>query len=154
MFELSAEERLALATRVHKRAAGRCAVLGTGTYGGTVEEMAADVRAMGACCDAVVVVTCFLAKEEEDEAVWLRTAQQLIDLTPGIPLGTYECPVPYKRLLSPDAMGWLGRSGRFRFHKDTCCDMQVITAKIQAVGGGSFSFFNANVETLLPSLQA
>ena len=40
MFQLSAEERLALAQRVHSQAAGRCAVLATGTYGGTVEEMA------------------------------------------------------------------------------------------------------------------
>ena len=56
MFEMSMIERLAIATRVSQRVAGRCAVLSTGTYGGTIEKMAADVRAMAACCDAVVVV--------------------------------------------------------------------------------------------------
>jgi len=204
MFQLSADERLALAQRVHSKAAGRCAVLATGTYGGSVEEMAACINEMAKCCDAVVVVTAFLAAEDDDDEVWLANAQRLLDLTPGVPLGTYECPVPYKRLLSPHMMRWLRSSGRFRFHKDTCCDLAQINAKLVALseadesgggdggggegreggvggdrgeggeggeggsrqggggegggggggGGGGFSVFNANVETLLPSLLA
>ena len=187
MFELSAAERVKLAKYVHKQVRGRCAVMSTGTYGGTVEAMAKDVNEMGACCDAVVLVTAFLAAEEEDESVWLANAQKLLDLTPGVALGTCawrdiprrsptstlvlysldcpplapltdECPVPYKRLLSPNVMRWIAGSGRFHFHKDTCCEMDQIKQKLAAVAsapnGTSFSFFNANVETLLPSLIA
>ena len=160
MYELSPEERLELAERVHARAAGRCAVLATGTYGGSLEEMAETVKAMAARCDAVVVVTCFLAAEADDDAVWLSNAQRLLELTPGVKLGTYECPVPYKRVLSPEVMRWIASSGRFRFHKDTCCDLPQMQAKIAAVREAEaeaetseFAFFNANVETLLPSLE-
>ena len=161
MYELSPEERLELAERVYARAAGRCAVLATGTYGGSLEEMAETVKAMSTRCDAVVVVTCLLAAEADDDATWLGSARRLLELTPGVPLGTYECPVPYKRVLSPDVMRWMAGSGRFRFHKDTCCDLPQMQAKIGAVreaeaeaGTGGFAFFNANVETLLPSLLA
>jgi len=124
-----------------------------------MQEMAADVNAMAKCCDAVVVVTAFLAGQHEGEDVWLRNAKELLSLTPGVPLGTYECPVPYKRLLSADAMHFLAGSGRFHFHKDTCCNIPEMTAKLAAIkeaqsaSGGSFAFFNANVETLLPSLD-
>lgn len=58
-------------------------------------------------------------------------------------------------------MKWCADSGRFHFHKDTCCSMEQIRAKLAAIGvagGGSsaspFRFYNANVETLLPSVLA
>ena len=175
MFDLSPKERLDLATHVKKRVGKRGAVVGTGTYGGTIEEQAAFVNKMGKCCDAVVVNTATLVPQEADEAAWQAAAAKLLKLTGTVPLGLYECPVPHKRLLSPAMMKWCADSGRFHFHKDTCCSLVEISAKLAAVGalaaggrGGKrpakkqkkaepetpFRFYNANVETLLPSLMA
>lgn len=156
MYQLSPEERVALATRVVARAAGRVPVVASGTFGGSVGKQAAFVRRMRdeAGVDAVVVLSCQLAEEGESDDVWLANAERLLSLTGEAPLGLYECPVPYKRVLSPALMGWAARTDRFLFHKDTCCEAGPIAAKIAAVRGTGFRFFNANTATLLGSLEA
>ena len=155
MFALSNAERLALATHVKKRVGSRAVVVATGTYGGSIEEQAAFCNEIATCCDAVVVNTATLVPQAADEAAWKAAATRLLELTGSIQLGLYECPVPHKRLLSPALIGWCARTGRFHFHKDTSCSMEAIRAKLDAIGKGTpFKFYNANVETLLPSLRA
>jgi len=100
--------------------------------------------------DAVVVITSNLATKEESDEVWQANASKLLELT-TCPLGFYECPVPYKRLLTPEQLRWAASTKRFLFHKDTCCSKKQIEAKIAAIGdsaGTPFRFYNANVETL------
>jgi 4-hydroxy-tetrahydrodipicolinate synthase len=77
---------------VKKTADGRAKVVCGGTFGGSVEQMAEFVNEMGAIADAVVVLACQMAKQEEGEDVWKENVQKLLDLTPGIPLGLYEVP--------------------------------------------------------------
>ena len=43
-----------------------------------------------------VLVSMLAAKEESNE-VWIERCKKLIELTPGVPLGLYECPMPYHR---------------------------------------------------------
>ena len=131
---MTPKERLQLAERVYKKAANRVLVVSTGTYGpfGTgqihdyatagIEGQAAFVREISKYCDAVVVVTAFMDphKTGSDE-VWQKNTELLLKLTPGIPLGLYECPVPYKRLLSPKLLAWCAQTGRFLFHKVGWC---------------------------------
>ena len=155
MYELTDDERLAVARRALSRAAGRAQIVSVGTYGGPIEDQADFVLRMVECCDAVVVNTSALASEDEDDSVWRGRAEQLLSMTGDVPLGLYECPVPYKRLLTPELAEWCGRAGRFYFHKDTSCRMADIRAKLHRMRGGStLRFFNANVETLLPSVRA
>lgn len=161
MYNLTREERLALAKRVNKCVANhkktRKAVhVAVGTYGGSIEEQAAFVNKLNDHCDAVVVVTCFMDPDKEGDDVWRRNAEKLLSLTPGVQLGLYECPVPYKRLLSPELLAWCAQTGRFHFHKDTSCNRSEIKAKIEAiksVSGSPFRFFNANAETLQYSMD-
>ena len=154
-YHLSDEERLEIARHVMSRAGGRVLVVSTGNFGGTVEEQAEMVRKMSCCCDAVVIVTCHLALEGEGDDIWHANAARLLDLTPGVPLGLYECPIPYKRLITPSLMRWASSTGRFLFHKDTSCVMRQIADKVSAMGGRSscFRFYNANVETLVSSMS-
>jgi len=149
MYDLSEEERLELARIVKARANGRVPVVASGTFGGRIEEQAAFVNRMAKEVDAVVVITSNLATKDESDEVWLENAKQLLSLT-TCSLGFYECPVPYKRVLSPELLSWAAASGRFLFHKDTCCISEQIHAKVQAVAAGrsNFRFYNANVETL------
>ena len=155
MYALEEDERLALARRVVQRAAGRVPVVASGTFGGPVEAQAAFVKRMADTgVDGVVVIVNQLAEEAEGEAVWRRNAERLLDLTPDVSLGLYECPAPYHRLLSPEMLGWAAGTGRFLFHKDTSCRIGPIRAKIAAAQGTPFRFYNANTPTLLGSLQA
>ena len=56
MFKLNRDERLQLAQRVRTKAAGRVAVVASGTFEGTIEEKAEFVCEMGKIVDAVVVL--------------------------------------------------------------------------------------------------
>jgi hypothetical protein len=70
--------------------------------------------------------------------------------------GLYECPDPYKRLLSPELLRWAAGTGRFVFHKDTCCQSHEIREKIRAVKSvpdSPFRFYNANIATLAMSCE-
>jgi 4-hydroxy-tetrahydrodipicolinate synthase len=155
MYVLSPEERLALARRVVARSSGRVPVVATGTYGGPIEDQAAFVRQMaGTGVDAVVVITSQLAAAGEDEATFRGRCEALLERTAPVPLGLYECPVPYKRLLSPDTAGWLAATGRFLYLKDTSCDLAAIQAKIEAIDGTPLGLYNAHTPTALSSLAA
>ena len=155
MFHLTPAERLKIARQVVARVGGRVPVVASGTFGGEIEAQAASVRRMADTgVSAVVVLTNQLAEANDDDDQWLANADALLQSTTGIPLGLYECPAPYKRLLSPRVISWAAHSGRFVFHKDTSCDLNAIRAKIGAVGGAPFAFYNANTPTLLDSLLA
>ena len=92
----SAQARCGRGFKIRKRS-----ILRVGTFGGTVEEQADFVNKMAAEVDAVVVLTCQLAAEGEGEDVWKSNVERLLELTGDAPLGMYECPAPYLRLLSP-----------------------------------------------------
>jgi 4-hydroxy-tetrahydrodipicolinate synthase len=155
MYVLSPQERLALARRVVARSDGRVPAVATGTFGGTVEEQAAFVREMADTgVEAVVVITSQLAAVGEDEATFRARCEQLLAQTAPVPLGLYECPVPYKRLLSPETAGWLAATGRFLYLKDTSCDLGAIQAKVDAIEGTPLRLYNAHTPTGLSSLEA
>lgn len=155
MYVLNPEERLALARRVVARSDGRVPVIATGTYGGTIEEQAAFVREMAETgVDAVVAITSQLAGAGEDEATFRAHCEELLERTAPVPLGLYECPVPYKRLLTPEMAGWLGGTGRFLYLKDTSCDLDAIRAKVDAIEGTPLGLYNAHTPTALASLEA
>ncbi|XP_065840544.1 4-hydroxy-tetrahydrodipicolinate synthase-like isoform X2 [Oscarella lobularis] len=156
MYNLSDDEKVQLARHVKCRAAGRVPVVACGTFGGSVEEQAKFVIKISKEVDAVVVVVNQLAKEDEGDEIWKANVEELLRLTEDIPLGLYECPVPYKRYLTPELLCWLASTGRFLFHKDTVSLAEPIIQKLAALNKANvknFSFYNANVATLKLSLE-
>ena len=134
MYDLTNDERLSLAKFVVQKARGRVPVYACGTFGETVEEMSSFSISLHKDCgvSAVVVLCSMMAEEGEDEIVWRQNVEKYLSLMPKeIPLGTYECPLPYHRLLSPGMLGWVAAEGRFVFHKDTCCASDVIREKLK-----------------------
>jgi len=151
MYDLDHDERVRLAE--HVVSASDLPVVATGSFGESVEEQAAAVDEMAATgVDAVVVNVADVAPAEADEEAWLANARRLLDLTGDVPLGLYECPQPYHRLLDASTLGTLAETDRFVFHKDTCCDAGRIARRLAAVEDTPLSLFNANVPTLSVSL--
>ena len=154
MFHLDDIERLEVTRRVVQRSAGRVPVVATGTFGGPVDDQAAFVRRMADTgVSAVVVIVCLLADREENEDVLKRNMERLLERTDPIPLGLYECPTPYHRLISPGLFGHLGNTDRFLYHKDTVCNIEMLRPKIDAVRSTRLGVFNAHFETGLEGLR-
>jgi len=74
-------------------------------------------------------------------------------LPDDIKLGLYECPHPYKRLVTPKILDWCISTGKFRYMKDTCCDAKVIAERCAQLRGTGFTLLNANCQTLLETMR-
>ena len=83
--------------------------------------------------DAYVFISNQFAKENESEDVAKKNIEYLLDHIDGDMFGVYECPAPYKRLLSPELLKWCAETEKFAFLKDTCCDLDQLEAKCKAV---------------------
>lgn len=154
MHALTDEERLEVARTVVETAGDRVPVVATGTFEGSIDEQVRFVEAMaGTGVDAVVVNVSQLAARAESDREWRAKAEHLLDSTDA-PLGLYECPAPYHRLLSTDLLEWVAETGRFHFLKDTCSDPDRLRERIDAVEGTPVGLYNANAPTLLGSLRA
>lgn len=104
--------------------------------------------------DAVVLITNRMDIENTAEDKWISDTKRLIGaLDKKITLGLYECPSPYKRLLTPKMLEWVIETGRFAFIKDTCCDPETLESRAKLLQGTSLQSFNANGQTLLLSLR-
>lgn len=155
MFFLSLEERVKISEFVKKRAAGRVPVVTSGHISDSLEDQAKELTAIAETgADALILLTNRLAKEEESDEVWLENLKKLLEMIPkDIPLGFYECPYPYKRIISPKLLKWCADTGRFYFIKDTSCDIENMKAKLEVIKGTNLKLFNANTSTLLETLE-
>ncbi|CAG7610612.1 4-hydroxy-tetrahydrodipicolinate synthase [Paenibacillus solanacearum] len=154
MFFLRLEERVELARFVKKSVDGRIPVIASGHISDRLEDQIEEIESIARTgIDAFVMVTNRLAAADEPDLVWIRHAQTLLEKLPGIRFGLYECPYPYKRLLSPELLKWCASTGRFYFLKDTSCSLSDVSAKMKAVQGSELKIFNANSATLLESLK-
>lgn len=156
MFFLSLEERVELARFVKQQAGEGLQVIASGHISDSLADQVHELTQIGATgVDAVVLLTNRMGGPDVDDETWISNLDKLISQLPAqIPLGFYECPYPYKRVLTPAQIDWCRKSGRFYFLKDTSCDMANIQAKLDAIGGSQLKLFNANTSTLLQSLRA
>lgn len=155
MFYLSLKERVEIASFVVRKAAGRVPVIASGHISDSFEDQSIELNAMaGTGIDALVLITNRLAAQDESDDVFKRNLEQLLKRIPeSVALGFYECPHPYKRVISPELLNWCAQTGRFFFLKDTCCDVQTMKAKRNAVASAGLNIYNANTATLLETLK-
>ena len=155
MFFLSLEERVKIGEFVKKHADGRVPVVTSGHISDSLEDQAKELTAIaGTGADAVILLTNRLAKENESDEVWLENLKKLLEMIPkDVPLGFYECPYPYKRIISPELLKWCADTGRFYYIKDTSCDIENMKAKLEVIKGTNLKLFNANTSTLLETLE-
>ncbi len=155
MFYLSLDERVALAKAVVTAAAGRVSVVVSGHCADSIKAQAEEISKISAVgADAFVLVSNRLDLNNDGDDVWIANAEKLLGMIPPhIKLGIYECPKPYKRLLTERILQWCRKTGRFAFIKDTCCDPDMLAERLALLNGSGIKLFNANAQTLLHSLQ-
>ena len=115
MQYLSLEERVELAAFVKKAAADRVPVIASGHISESLEHQLAELTAIAATgVDGMVLVTNRLDARREGGAKFIDDLTWLLERLPTqIPLGLYECPAPYRRLLTDDELTFCAGTGRF-----------------------------------------
>ena len=155
IFFLSLEERVKLNRTVYEtmeeiaqNGGRRMTIVSSGHISDSIEEQAKELnRVAKSGTDALILITNRLASQDESDDIWIQNAEILLAMLPAdIALGLYECPYPYKRLLTPKILRWCLSTGRFRFIKDTCCDSAVIKERLAILSGSKLKLFNANWE--------
>ena len=156
MFFLSDAESLQLTRFVVDYVAGRVPVVASGhTACGLAQQIEQLGRIAETGVDSVIMISNrFAMPGESDEVVLANLKKITAAVTDKVGLGIYECPHPYKRLLSDDVVRWCAQSGRYTFIKDTCCQIATIRRRVELIQGTRLHIANANGQTLLASLQA
>jgi 4-hydroxy-tetrahydrodipicolinate synthase len=156
MFQLSNEERLLIVKHTLKVANGKVPVVAVGNFGTTIAEQADFVyKIYDTGVKAVIIVTSLVAEENESDKVFDERIFELFKMTGIIPLGFYECPEPYKRVLTAEQLEKFVTTGRIIYHKDTCLDIELIKEKLKATNGvDSFGLYDAYAVNAVASLEA
>jgi 4-hydroxy-tetrahydrodipicolinate synthase len=154
MYQLSGQERLLLTQTVVKQSRGRVPVVATGTFSNHLQTNVDFIKKLyDSGVAAVILISGILVTNNEPEDLLKSGIEKIMEQTEGIPLGLYECPLPYKRLVSPELIQWLAQTGRFVYHKDTSCHTGSLQKKLQATAGSIFGLYNADTPTALYSLE-
>lgn len=156
MFSISEDERLELTRHIVKYVNGRVPVVATGSFGLTLEDKSEFTKQIyDTGIDAVILITGHFAKVGETDEVLLRNFDKLFGLTGSIPLGIYECPAPYKRILGADVFKQLLEADRLVYHKDTSILPENVKAKLEvAKGNDKLEFYDAHTPNAEFSLRA
>ncbi|KFX04367.1 dihydrodipicolinate synthetase [Pectobacterium betavasculorum] len=156
MLFLSLPERVALARFVVEKVNGRVPVIASGHVSDDIEEQIHELRAMSETgIDALVLVTNHLDPHNQGSEVFYATLNRLLAaLPPDIPLGLYECPAPYRRLLSDEELNYCAQTSRFVVLKDVSCDLPTVIHRVALTAGTPLNIINANAAIAFEAMKA
>lgn len=152
MHYLSEREKVDIGRCVVESCAGRIPVVASGHTSPNPDEQKRGIDAMMKTdVDAYVLVSNALDPQNRGEETFEANIQSIFDAFPEVDFGIYECPSPYKRLLSTEFIKRHAGGGRLVFIKDTCCDKERIRERLEASKGTPLKLFNANAATFYDS---
>ncbi len=156
MFSITEDERLELTQHIVNYVDGKAPIVATGSFGLTIEDKAEFTKKIyDTGVDAVIMITGHFAKVDEGDNVLLGNFDKMFQLTGDIPLGMYECPAPYKRIIGPDIFKKLLSADRMVYHKDTSITHENVKAKLDILKetGSQLEFYDAHTPNASFSLQ-
>ena len=155
MFALTEEERLSITRHVVRHVSGAMPVVASGSFGESLEakaEFAQKIYQTG--INAVIMISGHFAGKKESDDVLISRFEKFFDLTGDIPMGTYECPRPYKRIITPSVFSYLLAGKRVIYHKDTTIAFDKVKVKIDLAKNSHLEFYDACTANTMRSLQA
>lgn len=155
MLFLSLEERVALSKFVVDYTNGRIPVISSGHISVEIADQIIELQAMADTgIDALILISSRLDPNNEGSEVFFHNLNILMDELPKeLALGMYECPVPYRRLLSDEEIKFCANSGRFVVLKDVSCDLETVKRRVKLVEGTPFAIINANATIAYEAMQ-
>lgn len=156
MQKLTTEESVSICKFVLDKVNGRIPVIASGHVSNQLDEQIAELVAIAdSGVDALVFVTNRLDIYSEGFDMFRQNLQSIMNKLPSdLPLGLYECPSPFRRLLSDDEIKLCRDTGRFLALKDVSCDLQTVKRRIRLVEGTNFNIVNANAAIAFDAMKA
>ncbi|PJG84317.1 dihydrodipicolinate synthase family protein [Conservatibacter flavescens] len=155
MFFLTDQEKQALIKFVLDVTDKRIPIVASGHTADDLNHQIEQLQAVADLgVDAVILISNRLAAESESDEVFLQRLNTIVDNMPtAIDLGIYECPYPYKRLLSKEIIQYCITTNQFTFIKDTCCNLDIIKERLNLTKNSRLNLANANSQTFFDSLK-
>ncbi len=143
---LTLAERSALGRFVVRQVAGRVPVVVSGHISDDPFSQIEELMAAGKTgADGIVLVTNHLDPKGAGTETFRGNLHWLMEQLPSdIPLGLYECPAPYRRLLTDEELKICIDSGRFVLLKDVSCDLATVKRRVASAEGSPLAIINAN----------
>ena len=156
MLHLDLHEREALARFTVDVVAGRVPVIASGHVGVTLEEQITELTQIANTgIDCLVFVTNRLDPDNLGSEHLFKTVETLKqELPTELRLGLYECPVPYRRLLSDDEITYFAQDPRFVILKDVSCDLQTVRRRLELTKNSSLMISNANAAIAFKAMKS
>ena len=153
---LSLDERVELARFVVRKAAGRVPVIASGHVSESLEDQVTELTSIAKTgVDGLVLVTNRFDPKRQGGAVFTENLRRLLEALPAdLPLGLYECPAPFRRLLSDEELAFCAESGRFAILKDVSCDLATVTRRVDLTKNSGLAVVNANAAIAFDAMKA
>ncbi|WP_439287718.1 dihydrodipicolinate synthase family protein [Lonepinella sp. BR2904] len=153
---LSLEEKIKITQTVIDQTKGRIPVVTSGHTGATFEEQLKELQSMyetGA--DAVILITNRLDPNNEGTEILKANFDRLLHALPkDITLGLYECPVPYRRVLTDEEIRYLASFDNMVVLKDVSCDLATIKRRLELTKNSNLKIVNANAAIAFEAMKA
>ncbi len=164
IFDLTVEEKVKLTKtvvdRVNELAAAhpdkeRMTVVASGHTSDAYNDQIYELQSVAETgIDTLILISNRMDIANTGDEQWIADTSRLMDAIPNIPFGVYECPYPYKRLMSDAMLTFCANTGRFLYMKDTCCDADLMAHRIKLLNGTPMKLYNANAQTLLDTMRS
>ncbi len=154
MYLLTPAERIAITKHVVKVVNDRVPVVATGSFDRDIPQMTEFIKTIyDTGIKSVILTTSMLATEQESDDMFKQRFEEILKNTGDITFGFYECPVPYKRIVSANLLKWLLESNRVSYLKDTSLDIDLVREKNKVGASYNFGLFDAYMVHAVESLS-
>jgi len=156
MLHLDLSEREELARFTAQLVNGRVPVIASGHVGATLNEQVNELTKIAATgIDCLVFVTNRLDPDNLGPEQLFKTVETLKqELPTDIELGLYECPVPYRRLLSDEEISYFAQDPRFVILKDVSCDLRTVRRRLELTKNSNLVISNANAAIAFEAMKS
>jgi len=156
MLQLDLSEREQLARFTVEVVDGRVPVIASGHVGETLAEQITELTQMVSTgIDCLVFVTNRLDPDHLGSEQLFKNVETLTkELPANMRFGLYECPVPFRRLLSDEEIIYFAEDPRFVVLKDVSCDLDTVRRRVELTKSANLVISNANATIAFEAMKA
>lgn len=152
---LTLEERVKITETVLQQTNKRIPVVASAhvsdSLDGQVEELTAIYNTG---VDAVILITNRLDVNNQGTAALKQHFEQLLARLPkDIKLGLYECPAPYRRLLTDEEISYFADFDNMLVLKDVSCDLATVKRRVELTKNSNLKIVNANAAIAFEAMK-